>query len=240
MFSALEDRFEIRAINAIGHDPRHPVTDNWPHLVEELLENVERYGEPVLGVGHSLGGHLTVLAALKRPELFRAIVLLDSPILGGWRGALFKVVKNLGLADHVTPAGVTRRRRASWASSEEAYAHFRDKPAFRDFDPECLRDYVTLGMRPSPEGVCLAFDPEVEYRIYRAFPHALAKKLPALTVPGGLICGSESADVRQFGLATMQRFFPVVRVDGGHLFPFEHPGAAAHAIREMAGTLGAR
>jgi len=89
-------------------------------LVTELIEHVERHGEPVLGVGHSLGGYLTALAALKRPALFRAIVLLDSPILGGWRAALFKMVKRFGLADYVTPAGVTRERRAVWASSEEA------------------------------------------------------------------------------------------------------------------------
>jgi pimeloyl-ACP methyl ester carboxylesterase len=239
MFSFLESDFGIRYVDTIGHDPRFPVTDGWPHLVEELIERIERHGEPVLGVGHSLGGHLTVLAALKRPELFRAIVLLDSPILGGWRGTLFGVVKRFGLADYVTPAGVTRGRRAVWASSEEAYAHFRDKPAFRDFDPECLRDYVTLGMRPCPEGVCLAFDPEIEYRIYRAFPHALARELPALRVPGGLVYGSESADVRQFGLAVTRRHFRVARTPGNHLFPFEHPEAAARAIREMAETLPA-
>jgi carboxypeptidase C (cathepsin A) len=32
----------------------------------------------------------------------------------------------------------------------------------------------------------------------------------------------------------------VTRVPGGHLFPFEHPQAAASAIREMAETLAAR
>jgi len=237
MFAFLESDFEIRYVNAIGHNPRYPVTDSWPHLVEELIEQIEPLGEPVLGTGHSLGGHLTALAALRRPELFRAVVLLDSPILGGWRGTLFGMVKRLGLADYVTPAGVTRERRAVWSSSNEAYAHFRDRPVFRDFDPECLRDYVTLGMRPCPEGVRLAFDPEIEYRIYRTFPHALAKGLPALGVPGGLVCGLESADARQMGLATSSRYFRVVRTPGGHLFPFEHPEAAANAIREMAGTL---
>ena len=237
MFSYLEPDFEIRYVNTIGHDPRHPVTDSWPHLVTELIEHAERDGEPVVGVGHSLGGYLTALAALKRPALFRAIVLLDSPILGGWRAALFKMVKRFGLADYVTPAGVTRERRAVWASSEEAYAHFRDKQAFRDFDPECLRDYVTLGMRPCPEGVCLAFDPEIEYRIYRAFPHALAGELADLRVPAGFICGLESSDARQIGLATTREHFRVVCIEGGHLFPFEHPEAAARAIREMAETL---
>ena len=240
MFSGLESRFEIRAVNAIGHDPRHPVSDSWPHLVEELIEHVERHGEPVLGVGHSLGGYLTALAALKRPALFRAIILLDSPILGPWKGAALGMVKRFGLVDRVTPAGITRDRRATWTSSDEAYAHFRNKRAFRDFDPECLRDYATLGMRPCPEGVCLVFDPSIEYRIYRAFPHALAGEIPELRVPAGFIFGRESTDARQMGLATTRKYFRVARTEGGHLFPFEHPEAASRAIREMADALGAR
>jgi pimeloyl-ACP methyl ester carboxylesterase len=240
MFSGLEDRFEIRAVNTIGHDPRHPVTDSWPHLVEELLQHLERLGEPVLGVGHSLGGYLTALAALRRPALFRAIILLDSPILGPWKGAALGMAKRFGLVDRVTPAGITRDRRATWASSDEAYAHFRNKRAFRDFDPDCLRDYVTLGMRPCAEGICLAFDPGIEYRIYRAFPHAVAKEIPALRVPAGFIFGRESADARQMGLATTRKYFRVTRVEGGHLFPFEHPEPAARAIRAMAEALTAR
>jgi len=239
MFSYLEPGFRIDAVNTFGHDPRHPVTDGWPHLVSELIEHVERLGEPVLGVGHSLGGYLTALAALKRPALFRAIVLLDSPILDRWREKVFRVVKRFGLADRVTPAGLTRDRRAAWASSDEAYAHFRNKRAFRDFDPECLRDYVTLGMRASPEGVRLAFDPSIEYRIYRSFPHDLASELPRLRVPAGVICGRESAESRRLGLATTRRHFRVVRIPGSHLFPFEHPEQAARAIREMAETLTA-
>jgi pimeloyl-ACP methyl ester carboxylesterase len=229
MFSGLEDCFEIRAVNTIGHDPRHPVTDGWPHLVAELIEQVERRGEPVVGLGHSLGGYLTALAALKRPALFRAIVLLDSPILGEWRGAVFGMVKRFGFADRLTPAGLTRDRRAAWASPDEAYAHFRSKRAFRDFDPECLRDYVTLGMRQTPEGVSLAFDPAIEYRIYR--------ELPRLRVPAGVICGRESTESRRMGLATTRKHFRVVRVPGGHLFPFEHPEEAARAVREMADAL---
>jgi pimeloyl-ACP methyl ester carboxylesterase len=143
------------------------------------------------------------------------------------------------LADRVTPAGATRDRRAEWASADEAYAHFRNRKTFQHFAPECLRDYVTLGMVPSPRGVRLAFDPAIESRIYRTFPHGLAGELPNLRVPAGFICGRESAEARRVGLSTTRRHFRLVRVAGGHLFPFERPEAAALAIREMAAELTA-
>src|SRR5262249_22398385 len=103
-----------------------------------------------------------------------------------------------------------------------------------------LRDYATLGTRPCAQGVCLAFDPSIEYRIYRAFPHALARAIPALRVPAGFIFGRESADARQMGLATTREYFRVVRTQGGHLSPSEPPAPAARATGEMADALGAR
>jgi len=36
---------------------------------------------------------------------------------------------------------------------------------------------------------------------------------------------------------TTRRHFRVVRIPGGHLFPFERPEAAARAIRDMAAGL---
>ena len=240
MFSYLESEFEISFVDAVGHDPHRPVTDAWPHLVAELLERVERHGRPVLGVGHSLGGYLTALAALKRPALFRAIILLDSPILDRWQGTVFGMIKRFGLADRVTPAGATRGRRNEWATAEEAFAHFRNKKVFERFDPDCLRDYVTLGTVAFPRGVRLAFDPAIESRIYRTFPHGLDRELPRLRVPAGFICGRESAEAQRIGLVTTRRHFRLVRIEGGHLFPFERPEAAALAIREMAAELTRR
>jgi pimeloyl-ACP methyl ester carboxylesterase len=238
MFSFLEPEFEIGYINTIGHDPRFPVTDNWPHLVDELIEYLCRhYREPVVGVGHSLGGYLTTLAALERPELFRALIVLDSPVFGALTGAAFGMVKRFSFIDRVTPAGATRGRRSEWASSEEAFRHFHGRKTFRNFDPDCLRDYVTLGMVPTAHGIRLAFDPAIEARIYRALPHGLVRRLPRLAVPAGFICGRESEEMRRVGLASARKFFHLVRIPGGHLFPFEQPEAAARAIRDMAAEL---
>jgi pimeloyl-ACP methyl ester carboxylesterase len=238
MFSFLERGFDIGYINTIGHDPQFPVTESWPQLVEELIGHIERhYREPVLGVGHSLGGYLSVLAAVRRPELFRALIILDAQIIGPWKGRAFALVKRFGLADRMTPAAGTRARRSEWKSADEAFRHFHGRKAFRHFDPDCLRDYVTLGMKATARGVRLAFDPEIEYRIYRSIPHGLVRELPRLAVPAGYIGGNDSREAKQIGLAHTRRYFRVARVAGGHLFPFERPEAAALAIRDMAAEL---
>lgn len=242
MYAGLEHAYTIAFKDRLGHDPRYPVTDGWPHLVAELVDYIESLGAaPVIGVGHSLGGYLNFIAAVQRPDLFRAIVLLDAPIMGPWKGSAFAMVKRFGLVDRVTPAGATRGRRREWADAAEALAHFRDRGSFRDFDPACLEDFVAAAMTPGRRGLRLAFDPDVEYRIYRGIPHDLAYYLPRLKVPAGFIGGKSSFELRQVGLALTRRHFRVELLEGGHLFPFERPREAAQALdRMIAGLLGER
>ena len=146
-------------------------------------------------------------------------------------------MKRIGLIDRVTPAASTKNRRREWPSLEAALEHFRRKRLFRDFDVDCLWDYVHYGTRPSLRGVELVFDPAIEYRIYRAIPHDLASPHRRLTVPGGFIGGRESTVLAQAGLAATRRRLHTQVIDGGHLFPFERPLQASLAIRAMAATL---
>jgi len=238
LFTLLGADFDVGYLPASGHDARFPVTDGWPHLVEELEASIAGTGRaPVVGVGHSLGGFLTFMAAVRRPDLFRAVILLDAPILGRFQGSALQFVKRIGLVDRVTPAGSTRNRRSTWPSAEAALEHFRRKPLFRHFDPDCLLDYVRCGTTPAQHGVALVFDPEVEYRIYRTIPHDLAGIASRLRVPAGLIHGRDSTVIKRAGLAQTRRSMRVMQVDGGHLFPFEAPWNAAQAIRTMARSL---
>jgi pimeloyl-ACP methyl ester carboxylesterase len=234
-FGCLEPHFRISSINCLGHDPAYPVTDGWPHLVAQLIDYLSAHHRgPVVGVGHSLGGYLTFMAAVQRPELFKCIILLDAPIMGHFQGTALGMLKRLGLADRITPAHGTRERRQEWPSVEDMVAHFRRRKLFRHFDPECLHDYATLGTVAAGGRVRLAFDPEIEYRIYRGIPHDLVYYCDRLTLPAGFIGGRHSSVVRQMGLARTRRSFRLKRVEGGHLFPFEVPHAAAQAVRELA------
>ena len=240
LLGRLEPDFRVSTIAALGMDPRFPPTEGWPHLVRQVVEHVERnHSQPVIGVGHSLGGYLTFMAAAVRPDLFRSIMLLDAPIIGAIKGRLLGATKRFGIVDRVTPAGATRERRAEWGSLAEAERHFRGKPLFRHFAPEALRDYVRYGLADDGKKLRLLIDPAIEYQIYRTVPHDLHRLLAKLEVPAGFIGGATSDVVRRVGLSTMRSAgFAFRRVPGGHLFPLEHPQAAADAIREMTAKLG--
>ncbi|MBP1202020.1 surfactin synthase thioesterase subunit [Duganella sp. 1411] len=72
-FDRLNDRFDIQALDMHAHNPRYPVSDCWPLLVDEYIaELTARYTEPVILVGHSLGGMLSLLVAHARPDLVRS------------------------------------------------------------------------------------------------------------------------------------------------------------------------
>ncbi len=243
MLAPWRQRYRVGYVDAIGTDPRYPPTEGWPRLVEQLIDVLERDygGEPVFGVGHSLGAYLNFLAAVRRPELFRAIVLLDAPIIGAFKGRALGVVKRLGMVDRVTPAGMTRERRSVWTTREEAKAHFRSKKLFRNFTDECLEHYVRHGLAGAPGRYRLLIDPETEYRIYRTIPHGMGRHLRALKVPAGFVGGVDSDVLRRVGLGAMRGpRFAKLRVPGGHLFPFEHPLVAAAAVEELLATLSAR
>ncbi len=40
IFAELADDYEIRSVERFGHDPRYPVTRDWPHLVDQLLDDI--------------------------------------------------------------------------------------------------------------------------------------------------------------------------------------------------------
>ncbi|HEV3009406.1 MAG TPA: alpha/beta hydrolase [Burkholderiales bacterium] len=236
MLAPLSSRFSVSSIEAIGTNPRFPVTEGWPHLIDQLIESIR---EPVYGVGHSLGGYLHYLAAVRRPELFRAIVLLDAPIIGPFRGSMLGATKRLGIVDRVTPAGATRDRRSSWATREEASTHFRSRKLFERFTPECLDDYVHHGLVEDGGRLRLKIDPLVEYQIYRTIPHDMMRHLPGLRVPAAFIGGADSDVVRRIRLAGMRPKFTLRKVPGGHLFPFEHPREAATSLAQALDDLEA-
>ncbi len=232
--------WRVLAPEKFGHDPAWPVQSNWRPSRDELIGFIEREapGQPVQLVGHSLGGYLSLLVACKRPELVRGVVMLDSPVLDGWRAHGVRVVKSTGLIDRVTPGRISRRRRHHWPNRDAVHAHFAPKRSFAAWDPQVLTDYLQSGFEPDPAGgLRLAFQREIETRFYNTLPHhmgALLRRHPP-RAPIAFIGGTRSAELRQVGLTATRRLVQdrFAWIEGTHLFPMERPAETARTVLSM-------
>ena len=85
----LADSHRVTLIDLPNHG-HSPWTDRVDYLdmAELVATELEQYGEPVTVVGHSMGGKVAMQLALRRPELLRALVVVDIaptdyPVKGG-------------------------------------------------------------------------------------------------------------------------------------------------------------
>ncbi|MBA2672991.1 alpha/beta hydrolase [Ramlibacter sp.] len=247
LFRNLRSRgYTVKAVDKFGHDPKYPVTDNWPHLVQQLHDFAAREADkdsaPVILAGHSLGGFLSLMCAARHPQVARAVVQLDSPLLGGWKAQALAAAKRTPLFGALSPGAVSRRRKNRWPDREAAREHFRHKKAFANWDPAVLDDYVNHAMHDAEGERTLSFDRDVETAIYNTLPHNLDRLLRRhpLRCPLAFIGGLQSEEMKQVGTALTHKISQgrVTMIDGSHLFPMEKPAATAAAMEASLLAMG--
>ena len=242
LLNQLSEHHRVCQIPLLGHDPAYPVGNNWSQLTDQLIASIEHQAQqPVIGIGHSFGGALTLLAALQRPELFRAIILLDVPTFNGFESFLVQAAKVTGLINRLSPAHKVKTRRTEWASMAEATDYFRTRPLFARFHEQCLQDYLACGLMENPRGgVDLVYQLAVELAVYCTLPHRLVLQPGKLTVPAGLLVGQGSDTVRKKQYLRMKNHlgFASLRVPGSHMFPLEFPLETAAHIGTLLQRMG--
>jgi pimeloyl-ACP methyl ester carboxylesterase len=74
----LADRHRVTLLDLPNHG-HSPWTERVDYLemAEQVAAELEKFGEPVTLVGHSMGGKVAMQLALRRPELLRALVVVD-------------------------------------------------------------------------------------------------------------------------------------------------------------------
>lgn len=245
--------WQVSAVEKFGHDPAFPVTSNWPHLREQLRQHLQtvaladaRPGEKAWLVGHSLGGLLSLMVALRYPSLVHGVLLLDSPVVMGWRAHSVHVAKLSGLIRKVSPGKTSAHRREQWPSRAAARAHFSAKTAFARWDPSMLDAYLSAGFVSDGDGeaVRLAFDRRIETQIYNTLPHRFPQWLRKhpLKVPLGFIAGTQSVEMRQGGSEGARRLAGAHyhRIEGSHLYPMERPAETAALVLSVLQALQGR
>ncbi|OLL24569.1 Peroxisomal membrane protein LPX1 [Neolecta irregularis DAH-3] len=196
--------------------------------------------QPLIGIGHSLGGYHMVLASLRHPRLFVAIIGMD-PVIG----PLTSLSESL--------AASSAKRRDIWTSREDAAKYFSSRPFYQNWDPRVLKLHLKYGLRdlptatypdkkgvtltttkhqevwtfkkPTPDGI---FDP-FELRYVEDQHRYVAEYLSMIQCSTFFLVGGKSA-VAPPKIDNSPKSELVVMKNAGHLIPIENPSESADII----------
>ena len=214
----------------------HRSFKNWETAADDLIRFLDQQRlSGVIGIGHSFGGIITAIAAIKRPELFRKLVLIEPVVLPNWVYGMTAVFPKSILKRANPVAKQTLARTNNWENRKAVFKQFRSKRVFSKIADKELWDYVNAGTTINDDGtVSLRFPREWEAQIYMTFSLPW-KYIKALSVPFLVIRGETSDTIRDSVWSKWNRTNKngtlLEMKNVGHLLPLEAPhGTASHIL----------
>lgn len=118
---------------------------SWMDIGRDLLHWINVFSaempQPIVGVGHSMGGCGLVNLALMHPRLLTTLCLTE-PVINPHKNQS----DDIGLG----PARASTFRRDLWPSKEAALAAFKKQKYYQAWDPRVLEIWIENGLRKTP------------------------------------------------------------------------------------------
>jgi pimeloyl-ACP methyl ester carboxylesterase len=241
----LAENFHVTAMvqRPLWPESRPEDIDDWLPLTDDFLGYLDTHQTaPLVCVGHSMGGVALLRAALREPQRFSSIVLLE-PVLfpayiSPWWVLLYK--SGFGYRFHplVTKA---KKRRREFDDLDRLFNGFRKKPIFRYMDDEALQAYIEgITCKTETGTYQLCFSTEWETRLYITAVWRdmdIWHGLPKLEVPTLIVRGAETDTFWERTGILVQRKQPKVRVEAleksTHLVALERPQEVSNLIQSF-------
>ena len=140
---------------------------NWDIFLDDYLDSIK--GESnIVGVGHSIGGNLLLKAAIKQPERFDKIILLDPTFFVPKTIMAWKIISSFKMQSYVLPyINRAQNKKMHYNSIEEMFKAYRTYKVFSKFSDEDLLLLVNSLVKIKKNKVELIFDNEWDAQIYR-------------------------------------------------------------------------
>ncbi len=231
---------QIIAKSKFGHDSHYSYSHNWAYLADELIDYLDLNAkQPVVAVGHSMGALVSFIAACKKPELFKGLLMLDPPLIFGKGSWVFRFAKLTGQIDKITPAGKSKHRRQQWPDRQAAIDYFSSKKLFQ-FEEKCFKAFCDCVVEENKDGsVQLAYKVDVEVGIFRNTPHNLKRYNPSVELPVKVVFGTQSDASKAQFIVPFCRYFdiPYETISGEHMYPLQQPEFTAELIHQFINDL---
>jgi len=256
----LDSLAQARSVYALNHratwmtSPKNPQPQfDWSSAADDLiagLDAIRLYNQrnhllghgttlqKFIGIGHSLGAVMTLIAATRRPDLFEKIILIE-PVL--YPTASLYILKAVPLAlryRYLSLAKRTLLRRDVWTNHSDFVEYHASKPAFGGISQGVMYDYAQYGLKPhTDEHMAFVFPKTWEAHVFATIPNVWGH-LKNLTVPCTCIRASDSERwVPPKSWDKWQKLrpdLPLLTLQGmGHLAPLQQPEKVADLIQSL-------
>jgi pimeloyl-ACP methyl ester carboxylesterase len=245
LLSRLAENYRVTAMVQRPLWPNSKPEDvkDWHFLTEDLLRYMDaHHSAPIACVGHSMGGIALLRAALREPERFKAIVLLDPVLLPPFFIVFWHLMRKLKISEKRHPfLKAARERRQHFDDLERLYNGYRRKSVFKYFDDEALRAYVEGIACPLDEGgYQLCYSAEWEVHIYKISiwrDMDIWRGLPELKVPTFIVRGAETDTFWERTAKLVKRKQPNTQIEAleksTHLLALERPNEISKLIQSF-------
>jgi pimeloyl-ACP methyl ester carboxylesterase len=234
LFELLKTKYHLfgMKLRPLWEDAKTEEINDWHPLSDDLLRFLTTSGlGPVIGVGHSVGGIVTLRAALRDPSKFRALVLLDPVLFVPSILAMWNLLRAMGLGNKIHPKIIgALKRRPTFDNLDMVFRGYRTREIFRYMSDENLHAYIAGITKPKTDGSFeLTYSREWESHIYltslRDFD--LWRELPKLEVPTLIIRGAETDTFLKNAAKLVEKKNPKIQIKtlekSTHILPLERP-----------------
>ena len=237
LLNNLSQTFNLSALGwratwpGIGKPPKRR---DWEIYADDLIAFIERqYKHPIIGMGHSMGATCTVLAAEKRPDLFKSLVLIEPAMVSRPLARLVRILPKM-IMNITEPAKSTLKKQELWDSRESFLAFCKKYRGYKRFDDEAFQTMAQYGVVETQDGrFKLGFPKVWEAHNYTQPPNILANlerlKMPCIAIRGKSSVFFTEAMWQEWQTRCPKTIFKE-NLNFGHLLPLESPMICSELI----------
>ncbi len=235
------DKYSVTGMDCRGTWKNHEIPPNdfkMSHFADDLIEAIKlKHNKPIIGFGHSLGGCVTLIAAIKEPQLFSKIVLIEPASLPyRWSGSLLPLIPKRILFKLFPFIRGSLNRQRNWKSYEQFHARYRHHNTYKRFTDASFNNYMTDALEKKDKHLQLRFSPQWEAYIF-SIVEFIWKYLANVSVPT-LFIRAEHSNLythKQFLKRNkkLPRCVHSCEIDESfHLLPLENPSKTQNIINK--------
>ena len=197
---------------------------------EEFLHNskIKKH----IGLGHSIGGNIILHTAIKKPDFFSKIILLDPTLFPPKIIFVWKLLNMFNLQDKFLDLSKSaKNKKMDYKSYNELYTNYRKKEIFKLINDENLKLYIDSIIQINEDkSIDITYSNNWERIIYNKGllkDNYIWKNIDTLQIPCLIIRAHKSTALPLSSIKKIKKKNKLIKVetlrDVTHLFPFEQP-----------------